>query len=104
MTNTCINFFFFKKKKSISAALPDPVMDRWRTLTGHMLLERYGMTEIGMALSNPYSDGDRRKGFVGTYYINYIHTCMRRCILLHDLCAVTIRCLVKREAAAVCRL
>ena len=63
-------FFFLK---SISAALPDPVMDRWRTLTGHMLLERYGMTEIGMALSNPYSDGDRRKGFVGTYYIKYIH-------------------------------
>jgi hypothetical protein len=63
-------------KKIYFAALPDPVMDRWRTLTGHMLLERYGMTEIGMALSNPYSDGDRRKGFVGTYYINYIHTCV----------------------------
>jgi len=33
-------------------------------LTGQVLLERYGMTEIGMALSNPYR-GERRPGFVG---------------------------------------
>lgn len=33
-------------------------------LTGYFLLERYGMTEIGMALSNPYR-GDRRAGHVG---------------------------------------
>jgi malonyl-CoA/methylmalonyl-CoA synthetase len=48
-----------------SAALPDPIMDQWLTLSGHVLLERYGMTEIGMALSNPYK-GLRRKGYVGT--------------------------------------
>ena len=48
-----------------SAALPDPIMDQWLALSGHVLLERYGMTEIGMALSNPYK-GIRRKGFVGT--------------------------------------
>ncbi len=48
-----------------SAALPVSVMDRWRDLTGHTLLERYGMTELGMALSNPL-DGERRPGFVGT--------------------------------------
>ncbi|MCB1035059.1 MAG: AMP-binding protein, partial [Acidobacteria bacterium] len=35
-----------------SAALPVPVLERWREITGHVLLERYGMTEIGMALSN----------------------------------------------------
>jgi malonyl-CoA/methylmalonyl-CoA synthetase len=39
-------------------------LDRWRALTGHTLLERYGMTEIGMALSNPL-EGNRRPGFVG---------------------------------------
>ncbi|MGB1440305.1 MAG: AMP-binding enzyme, partial [Luminiphilus sp.] len=33
-------------------------------LTGQVLLERYGMTEIGMALSNPYR-GERRAGCVG---------------------------------------
>jgi acyl-coenzyme A synthetase/AMP-(fatty) acid ligase len=33
-------------------------------LTGYFLLERYGMTEIGMALSNPYR-GERRAGHVG---------------------------------------
>lgn len=30
-----------------SAALPYPVMTAWEELTGHVLLERYGMTEIG---------------------------------------------------------
>jgi len=47
-----------------SAALPLPVLDRWRQISGHVLLERYGMTEIGMALANPMF-GDRRAGFVG---------------------------------------
>ncbi len=47
-----------------SAALPDVVMDNWKKLTGQTLLERYGMTEIGMALSNPYT-GEKRKGHVG---------------------------------------
>jgi malonyl-CoA/methylmalonyl-CoA synthetase len=36
----------------------------WTELTGQKLLERYGMTEIGMALSNPY-DSERRPGAVG---------------------------------------
>ena len=48
-----------------SAALPVPLFERWRELTGHSLLERYGMTEIGMALSNPF-DGERVPGSVGT--------------------------------------
>lgn len=47
-----------------SAALPTTVLERWRAITGHVLLERYGMTEIGMALSNPL-EGRRRPGFVG---------------------------------------
>ncbi|MFQ5889980.1 MAG: acyl-CoA synthetase [Gemmatimonadota bacterium] len=48
-----------------SAALPADVFERWRAISGHALLERYGMTEIGMALSNPLR-GERRPGFVGT--------------------------------------
>ncbi|MGH7504239.1 MAG: acyl-CoA synthetase, partial [Longimicrobiales bacterium] len=47
-----------------SAALPVPTLERWREISGHTLLERYGMTEIGMALSNPLH-GERRPGFVG---------------------------------------
>jgi malonyl-CoA/methylmalonyl-CoA synthetase len=47
-----------------SAGLPASVHATWEALTGQRLLERYGMTEIGMALSNPY-DGERRAGFVG---------------------------------------
>jgi len=47
-----------------SAALPVRTFERWREITGQTLLERYGMTEIGMALSNPI-EGERRPGFVG---------------------------------------
>jgi malonyl-CoA/methylmalonyl-CoA synthetase len=47
-----------------SAALPVRTLNRWREITGHTLLERYGMTEFGIALSNPL-DGERRPGSVG---------------------------------------
>lgn len=47
-----------------SAALPASVHEHWTQLTGQRLLERYGMTEIGMALSHLY-DGERRPGAVG---------------------------------------
>jgi malonyl-CoA/methylmalonyl-CoA synthetase len=47
-----------------SAALPVQTLARWREITGHTLLERYGMTEIGMGLSNPLR-GERRPGYVG---------------------------------------
>jgi malonyl-CoA/methylmalonyl-CoA synthetase len=47
-----------------SAALPVRMMERWRAVSGQELLERYGMTEIGMALSNPI-EGERRPGSVG---------------------------------------
>ena len=48
-----------------SAALPVSVMEKWRSVSGHDLLERYGMTEIGMGISNPYV-GERKPGFIGT--------------------------------------
>ena len=47
-----------------SAALPVSVLSKWKAITGHVLLERYGMTEIGMALSNPL-EGERVPGSVG---------------------------------------
>jgi len=48
-----------------SAALPVSTLERWKEISGHTLLERYGMTEIGMALSNPLR-GERVPGSVGT--------------------------------------
>uniref|UniRef100_A0A2M3ZKQ5 Putative acyl-coa synthetase n=1 Tax=Anopheles braziliensis TaxID=58242 RepID=A0A2M3ZKQ5_9DIPT len=52
-----------------SAPLPGTIFDRWQEITGHRLLERYGMTEIGMAISNPYlqdtEQRSRRQGCVG---------------------------------------
>jgi malonyl-CoA/methylmalonyl-CoA synthetase len=47
-----------------SAALPVSTLKRWKEITGHTLLERYGMTEMGMALSNSYR-GERIPGTVG---------------------------------------
>lgn len=47
-----------------SAALPVTVLEKWQHMTGHTFLERYGMTEIGMAISNPLH-GERRPGYVG---------------------------------------
>ena len=47
-----------------SAALPASVHEQWTAITGQRLLERYGMTEIGMAISNLYH-GERRPGAVG---------------------------------------
>ena len=47
-----------------SSALPRVILERWKEITGHDLLERYGMTEVGMALSNPLH-GERRPGYVG---------------------------------------
>jgi len=44
--------------------LPARVHVQWTALTGQQLLERYGMTEIGMAISNLYK-GERRPGSVG---------------------------------------
>jgi hypothetical protein len=39
-------------------------MEEWEEVSGHRLLERCGMTEFGMALSNPLH-GKRIPGLVG---------------------------------------
>lgn len=54
----------FRLMVSGSAALPVSVMEKWHIISGHWLLERYGMTEIAMAISNPFH-GERRSGHVG---------------------------------------
>jgi malonyl-CoA/methylmalonyl-CoA synthetase len=47
-----------------SAPLPAHVLEAFRERFGHTILERYGMTETFMNLSNPYA-GERRAGTVG---------------------------------------
>lgn len=47
-----------------SAPLPTPVFDAFRARFGHAILERYGMSETLMLISNPYA-GERRAGTVG---------------------------------------
>lgn len=61
MTESCRNL---RLMVCGSAALPVATLSRWREISGHTLLERYGMTELGMALSNPLH-GERRPGYVG---------------------------------------
>lgn len=47
-----------------SASLPVPVFHRWEDITGHRIVERFGMSEIGMALSTTL-EGPRQAGTVG---------------------------------------
>ena len=50
-----------------SAPLLKETHDEWTAHTGHVILERYGMSETTMITSNPYhaTDGERRGGTVG---------------------------------------
>ena len=47
-----------------SDRLPDDLFQAYQTIFGHTLLERYGMSETGMLISNPLH-GERRVGSVG---------------------------------------
>ncbi len=47
-----------------SAPLPAQVLEDFRAKFGHTILERYGMSETLMNISNPYA-GERRPGAVG---------------------------------------
>ena len=47
-----------------SAPLLEETHRAWFERTGHVILERYGMTETNMITSNPY-DGERKAGTVG---------------------------------------
>lgn len=61
ISNTLENF---RLMVSGSAALPVSVLEKWKAISGHVLLERYGMTEMGMAISNSYRE-ERKPGFIG---------------------------------------
>lgn len=47
-----------------SAPLLEETFSAFTERTGHVILERYGMTEAGMITTNPY-DGERKAGTVG---------------------------------------
>ncbi len=55
---------FMRLFVSGSAPLPAQVFEEFRTKFGHTILERYGMSENLMDISNPYA-GERRPGSVG---------------------------------------
>jgi len=49
-----------------SAALPVPLAARWEAVAGCIPVERFGMTEIGVGMTNPASGPrERRRGTVG---------------------------------------
>ena len=55
---------FMRLFVSGSAPLPPQVLEDFRALYSHIILERYGMSETLMNISNPY-EGERRPGTVG---------------------------------------
>ena len=55
---------FMRLFVSGSAPLPAQALEEFRERFGHTILERYGMTETLMNISNPYA-GERRPGSVG---------------------------------------
>ncbi|KAK4545537.1 hypothetical protein LTR36_002887 [Oleoguttula mirabilis] len=65
-TNEAIKREHLRLNISGSAALPTPTKRAWSELSyGNILLERFGMTEVGMALSCGLADEDRIDGSVG---------------------------------------
>ena len=51
----------FRLMISGSAALPTSIKNTWKEISGgQILLERYGMSEIGMALSHEYDEEEKR--------------------------------------------
>uniref|UniRef100_T1J507 MD-2-related lipid-recognition domain-containing protein n=1 Tax=Strigamia maritima TaxID=126957 RepID=T1J507_STRMM len=57
-----------------SAALPEPIFNRWKQITGHKILERFGMSETGLSVTNPLI-GERKPGFVGLP-VNCVEVCI----------------------------
>ncbi len=55
---------FMRLFVSGSAPLPAQILEEFRARFGHTILERYGMSETFMNISNPYI-GERRPGSVG---------------------------------------
>jgi malonyl-CoA/methylmalonyl-CoA synthetase len=55
---------FMRLFVSGSAPLPPQILEEFRVRFGHTILERYGMSETLMNISNPYV-GERRAGTVG---------------------------------------
>ena len=65
-TKTAISPKTMRLAISGSAALPTPTKKAWAELSdGNVLLERYGMTEVGMALSCGLEFSDRVDGSAG---------------------------------------
>lgn len=62
LTETCKKF---RLMVSGSMALPEFVLNQWTDISKQILLERYGMTECGMILSNPLK-WKRKVGYVGS--------------------------------------
>jgi len=60
-SETCTNMRLFT---SGSAPMTELVHEQFTARTGHVILERYGMSEAGMITSNPY-EGERVPGTVG---------------------------------------
>jgi malonyl-CoA/methylmalonyl-CoA synthetase len=73
--------WIFKNKMRLvvsgSAPLNVKTYREWTELTGYNILERYGMTEIGLGLSNPYRETALSKRVAGAVGRPYGNTAVR---------------------------
>lgn len=60
-----------------SASLTVKTSEEWERITGYRILERYGSTEIGLGLSNPYRETATKKRLAGAVGRPYGNTTVR---------------------------
>lgn len=60
-----------------SASLTVKTSEDWERITGYRILERYGSTEIGLGLSNPYRETKTQKRLAGAVGRPYGNTTVR---------------------------
>jgi malonyl-CoA/methylmalonyl-CoA synthetase len=60
-----------------SASLNVKTSEDWERITGYRILERYGSTEMGLGLSNPYRETETQKRMAGAVGRPYGNTKVR---------------------------
>lgn len=76
----CFREIFKKKIRLVasgSASLTVKTSEDWERITGYRILERYGSTEIGLGLSNPYRETKSQKRLAGAVGRPYGNTTVR---------------------------
>jgi len=74
-----------------SSALPQPVMQEWEAITGHRLLERYGMTEV-RSFWFKFFDFIQNHMYFTTILINFVMIFNMNLILFYQCSSLSWHC------------